>query len=128
MTTDAYFDLGAYGRRVTTASDDAQRWFDRGLNWSYGFNHEEAVRCFERAAEADPACAMAQWGIAYASGPNYNHMWDSFTEEELTALGTRSRHRTATACSGTTRTPTRCARSTPSFPTTPMWRRCTRRR
>jgi len=86
MTTDAYFDLGSYGRPVTTASAEAQRWFDRGLVWSYGFNHEEAVRCFERAAEADPACAMAQWGIAYASGPNYNHMWESFEEEELADL------------------------------------------
>ena len=63
------FDLGAYSRPVSTSSADAQAWFDRGLVWSYGFNHEEAVRCFGRAAEADPECAMAHWGIAYALGP-----------------------------------------------------------
>ena len=44
----------------------AQLWFDRGLNWTYGFNHEEAVDCFRHAADADPACAMAWWGIAYS--------------------------------------------------------------
>jgi tetratricopeptide (TPR) repeat protein len=78
-----YFDLGTYSRPVTTSSPEAQLWFDRGLVWSYGFNHEEAVRCFQRAAEIDPSCAMAQWGIAYAIGPNYNKMWDDFDPDEL---------------------------------------------
>lgn len=71
-----YFDLGDYRRTISTSSPDAQRWFDRGLNWTYGFNHEEAVSCFANAAEADPDCPMAYWGIAYASGPNYNLRWD----------------------------------------------------
>lgn len=69
------YDLGPYSRKVTTTSPEAQRWFDRGLNWTYGYHHEEAVACFERAAAADPACAMAHWGIAYAAGPNYNYPW-----------------------------------------------------
>jgi tetratricopeptide (TPR) repeat protein len=80
-----YYDLGSYGREVTTASPEAQRWFDRGLVWCYGFHHEEAVRCFERAIEADPRCAMAHWGIAYALGPNYNKPWEAFEASELTA-------------------------------------------
>jgi len=75
-----YYDLGAYRRSVSTSSDDAQLWFDRGLNWCYGFNHDESVRCFERAAEHDPDCAMAYWGIAYAAGPNYNKAWEAFDE------------------------------------------------
>ena len=49
-----YYDLGSYVRTVTTTSPEAQRWFDRGLVWCYGFHHEEAVRCFERAIAADP--------------------------------------------------------------------------
>ena len=69
------YDLGAYSRVVTTASAAAQRWFDRGPNWDFGFNHAEAVVCFTRALDADPGCAMAQWGIAYAMGPNYNMPW-----------------------------------------------------
>ena len=69
------FDLGSYSRPVTTRSAEAQRWFDTGLNWCYGFNHDEGLRAFERAWQADPGCAMAQWGIAYAAGPFYNLTW-----------------------------------------------------
>ncbi len=71
----SYFDLGSYSRTVTTSSPEAQTWFDRGLNWLFGFNHGEAIRCFGKAIEHDPACAMAHWGISYASGPNYNLPW-----------------------------------------------------
>ncbi|MFJ6729940.1 hypothetical protein ACIQPQ_34075 [Streptomyces sp. NPDC091281] len=79
----AYYDLGDHGRPVTTSADAAGRWFDRGLVWSYAFHHEEAVACFEAAAEADPDCAMAHWGIAYALGPNYNKPWEFFDDQDL---------------------------------------------
>ncbi|CAL9632088.1 hypothetical protein [Streptomyces sp. enrichment culture] len=78
-----YYDLGAHTRPVTTSSPTAQLWFDRGLVWTYAFHHEEAVHCFEEAAAADPGCAMAHWGIAYALGPNYNKPWEFFDEREL---------------------------------------------
>jgi len=74
------YDLGAYSSPVTTPSADAQRWFDRGLIWTYGYNHREAVASFRRAVEYDPACAMAHWGIAYAAGPNYNMPWSLFDD------------------------------------------------
>ena len=70
-----YFDLGDYTRTVTTASADTKLWFDRGLNWIYGFNHDEAICCFRKALAYDPNCAIAHWGIAYAAGPNYNMPW-----------------------------------------------------
>lgn len=73
-----YYDLGAYGRGITTGSDDAQRWFDRGLNWIFAYNHGEAVECFRKALEAEPGCAMAHWGVAYALGPNYNLPWHRY--------------------------------------------------
>lgn len=73
-----YYDLGSYRRPVTTSSADAQLWFDRGLLWAYSFNHGEAERCFEKAAEHDTNCAVALWGIAYAAGPNYNKAWRFF--------------------------------------------------
>ena len=76
------FDLGSYSRPITTSSPEAQLWFDRGLLWTYGFNHEEAVLCFKQAAKADPKWAMAYWGIAYAMGPNYNKPWEAFDEAE----------------------------------------------
>ncbi|MFE3097776.1 hypothetical protein ACFXG1_28625 [Streptomyces sp. NPDC059248] len=81
--SDDYYDLGTHTRRVTTSSPVAQLWFDRGLVWTYAFHHEEAVRCFEKAAEADPDCAMAYWGIAYALGPNYNKPWEFFDARDL---------------------------------------------
>ncbi|MEJ2122868.1 MAG: tetratricopeptide repeat protein [Alphaproteobacteria bacterium] len=71
----AYYDLGTYSRKVSTSSDDAQLWFDRGLVWTYSYNHEEAIECFQKALEHDSDCAMAHWGVGYASGPNYNFEW-----------------------------------------------------
>ncbi len=70
----AYYDLGGFHYQVSTDSDAAQQWFDRGLAMCIGFNHEEAVRCFQQALVADPSLAMAYWGIAYAWGPNINNM------------------------------------------------------
>lgn len=57
---------------VTTKIAEAQKFFDQGLAFIYGFNHDEARRSFERAAQLDPNLAMAWWGIALAVGPNYN--------------------------------------------------------
>ncbi|RYP52963.1 hypothetical protein DL768_001957 [Monosporascus sp. mg162] len=85
-----YFDLGHHCRPVTTSSAEAQLWFDRGLVWAYSFNHGEAERCFERAAQHDPTCAMALWGIAYAAGPNYNKAWKYFDQKDLRASIKRS--------------------------------------
>lgn len=82
-----YYDLGNYSRTVTTDSPEAQLWFDRGLNWTFAFNHEEAITCFEKVLEHDANCAMAHWGIAYALGPNYNLDWekmgDAMREQRL---------------------------------------------
>ncbi len=69
-----YYNLGGFSYPVSTESTAAQVWFDRGLAMCFGFNHEEAVRCFEKALAEDPGLAMAHWGIAYALGPNLNNM------------------------------------------------------
>jgi tetratricopeptide (TPR) repeat protein len=69
------FNLGSYRRRISTLARETQRWFDIGLNWCYGFNHEEGIKCFERALETDATCPMVHWGIAYAAGPFYNLTW-----------------------------------------------------
>lgn len=78
-----YFDLGKYHRTITTQSADAQAWFNRGLIWSFSFNHEEAVKCFQQVILHDPLAAMGHWGIAYASGPNYNKTWAAFDAADL---------------------------------------------
>ncbi len=65
-------NFGNHHHLITTTNPDAQRHFDRGFDLVFGFNHEEAVRSFTRAAELDPKAAMPHWGIAWALGPNYN--------------------------------------------------------
>ena len=79
-----YDSLGNYSYRITTASPQAQRWFDQGLRFVYAFNHHEAQKAFREAARLDPACAMCSWGIAITEGGNYNHPTDA--EREKRAL------------------------------------------
>ncbi len=68
-----YPGFDGYTRSITTASPEAQRWFNQGIQLLYGFNHDEAIRSFEKAAELDPSCAMAHWGAAYARGLHINN-------------------------------------------------------
>ncbi|MCZ6488692.1 MAG: hypothetical protein O6703_11015 [Gammaproteobacteria bacterium] len=77
-----YFNLGNHSQPITTHSKAAQSWFDRGLIWCYGFNQEEAVRCFDKVIECDPECAMGYWGLAYASSSFYNKPWAWFDGDE----------------------------------------------
>ncbi|PLB43383.1 hypothetical protein P170DRAFT_441796 [Aspergillus steynii IBT 23096] len=78
-----YYNLGSFRHPITTASPDAQVWFNRGLIWVYSFNHVEGAYCFEQAIAHDPECAMAYWGLAYAVGPNYNKPWERFDQGDL---------------------------------------------
>jgi tetratricopeptide (TPR) repeat protein len=64
--------LGQLHHPVSTHSAAAQRYFDQGLTLCYAFNHTEAIRSFQAAALADPDCAMAYWGMAFARGPHVN--------------------------------------------------------
>ena len=64
--------LGAHIFKVSTSSRQAQEAFNRGLTWAYGFAHYAAEQEFRRAAQADPNCAMAYWGIALVNGPHIN--------------------------------------------------------
>src|ERR1700693_4601322 len=64
--------LGDLHHPVSTKNPQAQQFFDQGLRLIYAFNHDEAARSFQRAADLDPKLAMAYWGIAEAVGPNYN--------------------------------------------------------
>jgi len=74
-----YEGFGDYSKTITTDSREAQEWFDQGLQLMYGFNHDEAIRSFEMAAEVDPSAAMAWWGVAYCQGININD--PAMTEE-----------------------------------------------
>jgi tetratricopeptide (TPR) repeat protein len=67
-----YKGLGTWHRPIHTASAEAQKFFDQGLDLTYGFNRYEALRSFRKAAELDPQAAMAYWGMAMAQGPYIN--------------------------------------------------------
>jgi tetratricopeptide (TPR) repeat protein len=70
---EPFFDgLGTYTRTITTTSPEAQKYFNQGLNFYFGFNHGAAIWAFKAAATLDPDCAMAHWGIALAPGPHIN--------------------------------------------------------
>lgn len=97
---EPYYDLGRYHRRIDTPAPEAQAWFDRGMVWAYAFNHEEAIRCFERALRFDPDLAIARWGIAYAIGPNYNKGWDAFDPVDKAASLARARTELELAAGG----------------------------
>ena len=95
--------LGGLSRKVTTASPEAQRYFDQGLAFMYAFNHDEAIRAFRRAGELDPKCAMAFWGAAVANGPHINNTvvpedrakaaWEALKRAQATAAGASSAER-----------------------------------
>lgn len=65
-------NLGRHHHPISTANPRTQRYFNQGLVLAYGFNHAEALRSFQYAAELDPTCAICYWGMAYVLGPNIN--------------------------------------------------------
>ena len=67
-----YDGLGKINFPITTASPDAQRYFNQGIGFAYGFNHAAAIASFREAQRLDPQCAMCFWGESLAYGPNIN--------------------------------------------------------
>ena len=90
-TMPLYPGLGPVHHPVTTTSPLAQRYFDQGLAFTYGFNHDEAERSFEQAAQIDPKMAIAYWGVALVLGPNYNLPGDPARAKKAYDAITRAR-------------------------------------
>lgn len=66
--------LGQLSHRVTTSSPEAQRFYEQGLRLSHayvmpGFVKNGAAVCFQHAANLDPECAMAYWGLSFCGTP-----------------------------------------------------------
>lgn len=57
---------------LSSATPEAQRYFDQGLALLYGFEYDKAARSFARGASLDQGCAMCRWGQALALGPYQN--------------------------------------------------------
>ncbi len=66
-------DFGDYRGPPASPNAEAQRFFDQGLVFGWGFSFAEAVRSFRAASQLDPQCALCRWGIAWALGPSINH-------------------------------------------------------
>ena len=65
--------MGGTGKvhlQVTTKDPAAQKFFDQGVGQLHGFWWFEAERSFRQAADLDPDCAMAYWGMAMANFSN----------------------------------------------------------
>jgi len=84
-------NLGSLHHPITTTSEQAQRYFDQGLRFVYAFNHEEAIRSFEAAADWDPEAAMPYWGIAFALGPNINRVMEKKDERRAIEMVQKAR-------------------------------------
>ena len=67
-----YDGLGSYTRKITTKSAEAQKYFDQGIKFYFGFNHGAALRAFQAAETLDPGCAMNYWGAALACDGDIN--------------------------------------------------------
>lgn len=81
-----YDGLGKVHFSITTSSPLAQRYFDQGLSFAYGFNHAAAIASFREAQRLDPKCALCFWGEALAHGPNINAPMDPTTNSRAVGL------------------------------------------
>ncbi len=75
-------DLGNIGKAhlATSCATNAQARIDRGVALIHSFWYAEAEHAFREAAEADPQCGMAWWGVAMS---NLHPLWFPPTPAEL---------------------------------------------
>ena len=68
----------------TSCSPEADAAVDEGLTLLHNMMYIQAEAAFTQGAENDPACAMAQWGIAMS---NFHPLWPGGPTKEETARG-----------------------------------------
>lgn len=81
----------------TTCSTEADAAVDEGLGLLHNMMYIDAEAAFGRAAEADPTCAMAQWGISMA---NFHPLWPGAPSEAETERGNIAAQQLATLTPG----------------------------
>ena len=74
---------GVYSRPITTNSDAAQKFFDQGLRFAWGFFFPESIASYQEAARLDPSSPMPHWGMAHAMGPNPNSRYARMPDDPL---------------------------------------------
>jgi hypothetical protein len=76
---EASEELGKISFPVSCAPESQKR-FERGVALLHSFGYEEAGEQFSELAQKDPACAMAQWGIAMSL---FHQIWERPGEAAL---------------------------------------------
>jgi tetratricopeptide (TPR) repeat protein len=64
--------LGDYSWTITTSNEEAQSFFNQGMQLRWAYNVNEAARSMATARRLDPECAMCYWGEAFALGSFLN--------------------------------------------------------
>ena len=77
---------GNYKWKISTRNDSAQFYFNQGINMYYSFHIIEAMASFKKAAKFDPDCAMLEWAMALAFGPNINDLGYAASPDALSAI------------------------------------------
>ncbi len=74
---------GTYSREITTRVPAAQKFFDQGLRFAWGFYFPESIASYQEAARLDPDHPMPYWGLAHAMGPNPNSRYARMPDDPL---------------------------------------------
>ena len=74
---------GTYSREITTRVPAAQKFFDQGLRFAWGFYFPESIASYQEAARLDPDHPMPYWGMAHAMGPNPNSRYARMPDDPL---------------------------------------------
>lgn len=77
---------GTGGFAIKTSSEEAQAYFNNGMQLAHAFAHKAAIAAFRRAEQLDPQCAMCAWGEAWARGPTINYTVSDTVQAELVSL------------------------------------------
>jgi hypothetical protein len=84
--------LGNSSMAITTASPEAQKWFNQGLNAFHDFWDYESARAFEQSVRLDPNCAMCFWGLYHAEA--FRGLEDMFSHVALLQAEKLAKHAT----------------------------------
>src|SRR5580658_595995 len=81
---------------ITTASAEAQQYFDQGVAQMHSFWAREAERSFLQAAELDPSAPMPWWGVAMVAAGDWRPRFqidtlDAFFGKQVSPATSRAR-------------------------------------
>jgi len=77
---------GTGGFAVKTSSQEAQAYFNNGMQLAHAFAHKAAIAAFRRAEQLDPRCAMCVWGEAWSRGPTINYPINDSVQAQLASM------------------------------------------